>query len=81
MRDLINRLEVTDDATAGALRVIDHFDRLIEERASVAAVVRATAALAGAPPVCVMPAAGSSAATTPRGTCCRRRRAPLRHGW
>ncbi|MFD7608108.1 hypothetical protein ACFWAN_48475 [Streptomyces mirabilis] len=39
MRDLINRLEVTDNATAGALRVI-------EERASVAAVVRAMATLA-----------------------------------
>ncbi|MDT0573381.1 helix-turn-helix domain-containing protein [Streptomyces sp. DSM 3412] len=49
MRELIGRLEVTDDATAGALRVIGHFDSLIEERASVAAVVRATAALAGCP--------------------------------
>lgn len=49
MRELIGRLEVTDDATASALRVIGHFDSLIEERASVAAVVRATAALAGCP--------------------------------
>ncbi|MEU0969205.1 hypothetical protein ABZ357_28730 [Streptomyces sp. NPDC005917] len=38
-----------DDTAAGALRVIDHFDSLVEERASVAAVVRATAALAGCP--------------------------------
>ncbi|WP_416981426.1 helix-turn-helix domain-containing protein [Streptomyces sp. T028] len=49
MHELIGRLEVTDDAAAGALRVIDHFDCLTEERASVAAVVRATAALAGCP--------------------------------
>lgn len=47
MRDLIGKLEVVDDDTASALRVIDHFDRLVDERASTAAVVRATAALAG----------------------------------
>ncbi|MER5802152.1 helix-turn-helix domain-containing protein [Streptomyces mirabilis] len=49
MRDLIGRLEVVDDAAASALRVIEHFDSLVEERASVGAVVRATAALAGCP--------------------------------
>ena len=47
MRDLIGKLEVVDDDTASALRVIDHFDRLVDERASTAAVVRAAAALAG----------------------------------
>lgn len=49
MRDLIGKLEVVDDDTASALRVIDHFDRLVDERASTAAVVRAAAALAGSP--------------------------------
>ncbi|MEI7054500.1 helix-turn-helix domain-containing protein [Nocardioides sp. CCNWLW239] len=48
MRDLIGKLEVVDDDAASALRVIDHFDRLVDERASIAAVVRAAAALAGA---------------------------------
>ncbi|WP_328528953.1 helix-turn-helix domain-containing protein [Nocardioides sp. NBC_00368] len=47
MRDLIGKLEVVDDDAASALRVIDHFDRLVDERASTAAVVRAAAALAG----------------------------------
>lgn len=47
MRDLIGKLEVVDDDTATALRVIDHFDRLVDERASTAAVARAAAALAG----------------------------------
>ncbi|MEU6351986.1 helix-turn-helix domain-containing protein [Streptomyces sp. NPDC047072] len=47
MRDLINKVEVADDATAGALRVIEHFDTLVDERAPLAAVIRATAALAG----------------------------------
>lgn len=47
MRDLIGKLEVVDDDAASALRVIDHFDRLVDERASIAAVVRAAAALAG----------------------------------
>lgn len=49
MRDLIGKLEVVDDDTASALRVIDHFDRLVDERTSTAAVVRAAAALAGSP--------------------------------
>lgn len=49
MRDLIVRLGVVDDEAAGALRVIDLFDSLVEEQASVAAVIRAAAVLAGAP--------------------------------
>ncbi|WP_203336643.1 helix-turn-helix domain-containing protein [Nocardioides limicola] len=49
MRDLIGKLEVVDDDTASALRVIDHFDHLLEERASKAAVVRAVAVMAGCP--------------------------------
>lgn len=47
MRDLIVKLEVVDDDTASVLRVIEHFDRLAEDRASAAAVVRAAAAMAG----------------------------------
>ncbi|MFI5621957.1 helix-turn-helix domain-containing protein [Nocardioides sp. NPDC051685] len=47
MRDLIGKLEVVDDDAASALRVIDHFDRLVDEGSSTAAVVRAAAALAG----------------------------------
>jgi hypothetical protein len=46
LRDLIVKLEVVDDTAARALRVIDHFDRLIAKRPSVAAMVRAVAALA-----------------------------------
>ena len=49
MRELIGAMESSDDPAVGALRVIDHFDHLIEERATIAAVVRATAALAGCP--------------------------------
>ncbi|THV41778.1 hypothetical protein [Glycomyces buryatensis] len=49
MRELIGKLESSDDPSAAALRVIDHFDRLVEERATAAAVVRAMAALAGCP--------------------------------
>ncbi|MEU5155164.1 helix-turn-helix domain-containing protein [Glycomyces sp. NPDC021274] len=49
MRELIGRLESSSDPSAAALRVIDHFDRLVEERATAAAVVRAAAALAGCP--------------------------------
>lgn len=49
MRELINRVTVTDGDTATALRVIEHFDRLVEGGASREAVLRAAAALAGAP--------------------------------
>lgn len=49
MRELIGKLESSDDPSAAALRVIDHFDRLVEERATAAAVVRAVASLAGCP--------------------------------
>ena len=49
MRELIGAMESSDDPAAAALRVIDHFDHLVEERATTTAVVRATAALAGCP--------------------------------
>ncbi len=49
MRELIGRLEVVDDDAASALRVIAHFDGLVDERASAPAMVRAAAALAGCP--------------------------------
>lgn len=47
MRELIGRLEVVDDNAASALRVIAHFDSLVEARVSVPALLRAAAALAG----------------------------------
>lgn len=47
MRELIVRMTVTDDDAATALRVIAHFDALVEHGASTAAIVRATAALSG----------------------------------
>jgi hypothetical protein len=49
VRELIGRLEVVDDESASALRVIDHFDRLVDEKATRAAVVRAVAAMAACP--------------------------------
>jgi len=49
MRELIVRLDVVDDDAASALRVIAHFDGLVDERASGPAMVRAAAALAGCP--------------------------------
>ena len=49
MRELIGRLDVVDDDAASALRVIAHFDGLVDERASGPAMVRAAAALAGCP--------------------------------
>lgn len=49
MRELIGAMESSDDPAVAALRVIDHFDHLVEERATITAVVRATAALAGCP--------------------------------
>ncbi|MFK0286580.1 helix-turn-helix domain-containing protein [Streptomyces sp. NPDC090499] len=49
MRELIARVEVVDDDTASALRVIAHFDHLVDGGVSRAATVRAAAALAGCP--------------------------------
>lgn len=49
MRELIDRLDIADSGAAGALRVIDHFDRLVEAGAAPTALVRAAAALAGCP--------------------------------
>ncbi|WP_432830043.1 hypothetical protein [Dactylosporangium sp. CA-092794] len=49
MRDLIGRLEVVDGDAASALRVIDYFDRLVDEHAPIGAFVRAAAVLAGCP--------------------------------
>ncbi|MBA8804967.1 hypothetical protein FB382_003258 [Nocardioides ginsengisegetis] len=49
MRELIERLDVADNGAAGALRVIDHFDHLVEAGAATTPLVRAAAALAGCP--------------------------------
>lgn len=49
MRDFITRLSVTDDDAAGALRVIAHFDSLVDGHATRPAFVRAAAALADCP--------------------------------
>jgi hypothetical protein len=47
MRELIGQVAVRDDATATALRVISHFDDLVNAGASTATILRAAAALAG----------------------------------
>ncbi|WP_418277023.1 helix-turn-helix domain-containing protein [Isoptericola jiangsuensis] len=47
MRELIGRLTVTDADAASALRVIAHFDNLVEGAAPREAILRAAAALAG----------------------------------
>jgi hypothetical protein len=47
MHELIVKLEELDSELAMAVRVIDHFDHLVAERASVPAHIRAAAALAG----------------------------------
>jgi hypothetical protein len=49
VRELIGRLEVVDDDAASALRVISHFDHLVEERAPASAFLRAAAVLAACP--------------------------------
>lgn len=49
MREFITRLDVSDGSAASALRVIDHFDHLVEQRSSRAALLRAAAALARRP--------------------------------
>lgn len=45
MRELIIRLSTNASDAASALRVIDHFDTLVDQRASAAAMLRAAAAL------------------------------------
>ncbi|WP_170201538.1 LysR family transcriptional regulator [Actinocorallia herbida] len=45
MHDLITRLAVVDGDAASALRVISHFDALLDRKASVSALLRAAAAL------------------------------------
>lgn len=47
MRELIGQVAVRDDATATALRVISHFDDLVNAGASTATILRAAAALSG----------------------------------
>ncbi|MAO82180.1 MAG: hypothetical protein CMH82_16255, partial [Nocardioides sp.] len=49
MRELIGQLSAVDDGAASALRVIAHFDGLVESRAGLGALVRAAAALSGVP--------------------------------
>ncbi|CAM3184703.1 hypothetical protein [Tsukamurella hominis] len=49
MRDLIVRLTTSDGGAADALRVIAHFDTLVDHRASALAILRAAAALAECP--------------------------------
>jgi hypothetical protein len=46
VRELITKLTVTDADAASALRVISHFDSLLEQRASISALIRAAAVLA-----------------------------------
>lgn len=48
MRELIGQVAATDGDVATALRVIAHFDTLVDKSASTAAVLRAAAALAEA---------------------------------
>ncbi|MFI5955665.1 LysR family transcriptional regulator [Cryptosporangium sp. NPDC051539] len=49
MRELISKLSVVSDDAASALRVISHFEALVDQRASTPAMLRAAAALAGCP--------------------------------
>ncbi|XVV16297.1 helix-turn-helix domain-containing protein [Actinoplanes sp. CA-131856] len=49
MKDLAVRLAALDPDAGAALRVIAYFDRLVEERAGLRAVVRGAAVLAGCP--------------------------------
>jgi len=49
MRELIGRIAVTDDDAATALRVIAHFDELVDRDASSSTLLRAAAGLANAP--------------------------------
>ena len=47
MRELIVQLSTADGGAAEALRVIEHFDILVDQRASALAMLRAAATLAG----------------------------------
>ncbi|MFV0457871.1 MAG: helix-turn-helix domain-containing protein [Actinomycetales bacterium] len=49
MRDLIGQFSAVDDDAASVLRVISHFDTLVERRAGLSSFVRAAAALSGYP--------------------------------
>lgn len=49
MRELITKLAVLDGDAATALRVISHFDALVDGHASAAAIIRAAAGLADCP--------------------------------
>ncbi|SNY62898.1 helix-turn-helix domain-containing protein [Paractinoplanes atraurantiacus] len=49
MKDLAVRLAALDPDAGAALRVIAYFDRLVEERAGLRAIVRGAAVLAGCP--------------------------------
>ncbi|MFI8974997.1 helix-turn-helix domain-containing protein [Nocardia asteroides] len=49
MREWIVKLSATDGGAAAALRVIEHFDTLVDQRSSALAMVRAAAALADCP--------------------------------
>ncbi|GIH66064.1 helix-turn-helix domain-containing protein [Microbispora siamensis] len=49
MRDLVGRLSALDPDAGAALQVIAYFDRLVETRAGLEAIVRGAAVLAGCP--------------------------------
>lgn len=49
MREWIGRLSTVDGGAAEALRVIDHFDTLVDQRSSALAMLRAAAVLADCP--------------------------------
>lgn len=66
MRDLIVRVAVTDDDAATALRVIAHFDSLINSGAPTGAILRAAAALADAA-VGLRDSAGATTRVDPDG--------------
>ena len=49
MREWIGRLSTVDGGAAEALRVVDHFDMLVDQRSSALAMLRAAAVLADCP--------------------------------
>lgn len=49
MREWIGRLSTVDGGAAEALRVVDHFDTLVDQRSSALAMLRAAAVLAECP--------------------------------